>query len=66
MKHITIITSVLALSAIAFAATSAVLKSKMRRKSTMTFRELLRDNAPTSVDFLFSSEKERRPGDETT
>lgn len=67
MKHIiTITASAFALSAIAFTATSAVLKSKMRRKSAMTFRELLRDNAPTSADFLFSSEKERRPGDETT
>lgn len=54
------------LSAIAFAAASAVLKRKSRGKPVMTFRELLRDNAQTSVDFLFSSEKERRPSDETT
>lgn len=64
MKQITIITSVLALSVIAFTAAAAVLKRKSRRKPTMTFRELLRDNC--SANFLFSSEKERRPGDETT
>lgn len=65
MKHIiTITASAFTLSAIAFTAASAVLKRKARRKHTMTFRELLRDNAP--VDFLFSFEKERRNGDETT
>lgn len=65
MKHIiTITASAFALSAIAFTATSAVLKRKSRRRPAMTFRELLRDNC--SANFLFSSEKERRSGDETT
>lgn len=63
---ITITTSAFALSVIAFAAALAVLKRGAWRKPTMTFRDLLRDNAPTSADFLFSSEKERRSGDETT
>lgn len=65
MKYIiTITASAFTLSAIAFAAASAVLKRKARSKPAMAFRELLHDNAP--VDFLFSSEKERRNGDETT
>lgn len=51
MKQITIITSILALSAIAFAAASAVLERKARHKRAMTFRELLRDNAAADLDF---------------
>lgn len=52
MKHIiTITASAFALSAIAFASASAVLKRKTRRKPTMTFRELLRDNAAADLDF---------------
>lgn len=65
MKHILpITTSVLALSAIAFAATSAVRSRKARRKPTMTFRELLRDNA--TANFLFSTEKEKGGCDNET
>lgn len=54
MKHIITITeSAFALSAITFAAATAVLRSKVRRKPTMNFLELLRDN--NAADFLFIS-----------
>lgn len=48
---ITITASAFALSAIAFTAAAAVLRSKVRRKPTMTFIELLRDNAAADLDF---------------
>lgn len=54
----------LALSAIALAATSAVRSRKARRKPTMTFRDLLRDNA--TANFLFSTEKEKGGYDNET
>lgn len=65
MKYIMSITaSVLALSAFTFAAASARRSRKARRKPTMTFRELLRDNA--TANFLFSTEKEKGGCDNET
>lgn len=47
MKHVISITaSILALSAIAFAAASVVCTRKARRKPTMTFKDLYLDNRP--------------------
>ncbi len=48
---ITITASAFALSAIAFTAAAAVLRSKVRCKQIMTFIELLRDNAAADLDF---------------
>lgn len=51
MKHIIAITaSTIALSAIAFTTTSAVLKHKAKRKPSMTFIELFRDNSAADLE----------------
>lgn len=51
MKHIVTITvSALALSAIAFTTAAAVLKHKAKRKPSMTFIKLFRDNSAADLE----------------